>query len=129
MSEAIQEAFVTSVVQNLEKHGYPARRVALPLDKMYEIAHGKGLNFNKTLSTLEERGIAHEKTAEKIIFFAKDTASTMTPSPHEAMAQAAEMLKGMDPAQLEQLKTMVENMSDDERAAMLQRARDMGFGP
>lgn len=35
---------------------------------MYESAAAKDLSFNKVLEALAARGIAHEKTPEKVIF-------------------------------------------------------------
>ena len=65
------ETFVANITRTLEKNGYPSKRVALPLERMYEVAHEKGLNFNKALELLLTKGINHEKTAEKVIFFPK----------------------------------------------------------
>mgnify|MGYP000911122472 CR=1 FL=1 len=45
MTENEQDAlskFVENVVQNLEKNGFPHRRVAFPLERMYESAAAKG---------------------------------------------------------------------------------------
>ncbi len=61
-------AFVDRVVAQLEKNGYPERRVSFPIEKMYESAAAKGISFNKVLELLAERGISHEKTPEKVVF-------------------------------------------------------------
>ena len=47
------ETFVANITRTLEKNGYPGKRVALPLERMYEVAHEKGLNFNKALEVLQ----------------------------------------------------------------------------
>jgi hypothetical protein len=64
--------FIANLLTNLAKNGFPKKKVALPLEKLYESAHNKNVNFNKVLTFLaEEKDIAHEKTSEKIIFFPK----------------------------------------------------------
>jgi hypothetical protein len=60
--------FITNIIAILEKNGFPENQVSLPLEKMYESAHEKGINFNKVLEYLATKGIAHAKTTEKIIF-------------------------------------------------------------
>src|SRR5690606_31586434 len=66
--------FIANLINNLSKNGFPEKKVALPLEALYESAHNKGVNFNKVLTFLsEEKEIAHEKTPTKIIFFQKQT--------------------------------------------------------
>jgi hypothetical protein len=96
------EEFVLNIVKNLAKSGFPRNRVALPLERMYEVAHGKGLNFNKALDRLAERGITHEKTNEKIIFFAAPQFGDMMAEAQKIFAsmtdeQRAELLKNFTP--------------------------------
>ena len=74
---------------------------------MYEVAYEKGLNFNKALAALEDRGISHEKTSERIIFFPKADFGDM-------MAEAQKIFAGLTDAQREEL---------------MQKAKDMGFAP
>ena len=101
------EPFLANIVKTLSKSGFPEKRVALPLERMYEVAHEKGLNFNKALAALEERGISHEKTSEKIIFFPKADFADM-------MAQAQQLFAGM---------------TEEQRAELMQKAKEMGFAP
>ena len=46
--------FVQSVIDNIKKNGFPEKKVAFPLERMYELAEAKGINFNKVLETLSE---------------------------------------------------------------------------
>jgi hypothetical protein len=71
------EAFVEHVVGLLTKNGFPERKVAFPIERMYDSAHAKGVNFNKVLDALAARGITHEKTPEKVIFSNVAPALTM----------------------------------------------------
>jgi hypothetical protein len=124
MLESI-ETFVENIARTLEKNGYPDKRVALPLERMYEVAHEKGLNFNKALELLESKGIAHEKTTEKVIFFPK--AVSARPDFGAMYAQAQEMMKNMSPEQLKAIQDMVANMTDEQKLDMMKQAREMGL--
>ncbi len=142
MSDKSYDAFLDSIIANLKKNGFPGRRVSLPLEKMYEVAHSKQLNFNKALTLLDEQGIGHERTSTRIVFFDAialaanaadeplvEPAAAPPGSMQEMMAKAAEMMQGMTPEQLSQLQRMVESMSDEDKAAMMQKAKDMGLAP
>jgi hypothetical protein len=125
------EPFVDNLVRVLEKNGFPQKRVALPLERLYEAAYEKQLNFNKALEILLSRGIDHEKTPQKIIFFPKEPAAAIETDGakdlNSMMAQAMEMLNKLSPEQRSELEKMVMNMSDEEKAEMLRKAQDMGL--
>lgn len=125
------EPFVDNLVRVLEKNGYPQKRVALPLERLYEAAYDKQLNFNKALEILLARGIDHEKTAEKIIFFPKAPATAIETDGvkdfSSMMAQAMEMLNKLTPEQRSELEKMVMNMSDEEKTEMMRKAQNMGL--
>ena len=125
------EPFIDNLLRILEKNCYPEKRVALPLERLYEAAYEKQLNFNKALELLLARGVAHEKTAQKIIFFPQASAQSSEadrPKDFSAMmAQAMEMLNKLTPEQRSELENMVLNMSDEEKAQMMQKAKDMGL--
>lgn len=134
MSHNELESFTDHITSLLNKNGYPDKKVALPLERMYEAAHEKGLNFNKVLELLSSKGISHEKTAEKVIFFKSTPPETAAPASGNApnlqdmMAKAQEMLKTMSPEQLQQIQDLVGKMSPEEKAEMIKRAQAMGIG-
>lgn len=119
--------FVENLMKNLAKNGYPHQKVAFPLERLYEAAYLKGLNFNKVLEHLSQKGIDHEKTATKVIFFPLQSQSPLdqNPSPNlaEMMAQAKEMFKNMSPEQVAEIQKMVMNMSPEEREDMVKQAQ------
>lgn len=135
-------SFVENVVTNLEKNGFPGRRVAFPIERLYESAHAKGVNFNQVLDVLAGRGIAHEKTPEKVVFHPIERADVTAGakafagldvgalaglSVQEQMAAAAEFVKQMTPEQLGVIRSLIENLSDAEKAELLDRARALGI--
>jgi hypothetical protein len=130
-------AFVDRVVAQLTKSGYPERRVAFALERMYESAAAKGLSFNKVLEQLAERGIAHEKTPEKVIFAPAEVLPPLPPgfdpamfagmSQEQLMATAQTAMQQMDPEQLAALRTMIEGMTPEQQAAMIEQARKLGL--
>ncbi|MCP4600266.1 MAG: hypothetical protein GY847_07000 [Proteobacteria bacterium] len=144
--------FVQTVIDNIKKNGFPDKKVAFPIEKLYDAADKKDLNFDKVLEILDEFQIVHVKTPKKIIFYAKnsepmvevspetkdaphpmDTFVNMDQSvlqgmdPSEMMATAAQMMQNMNPEQLESAKKMYENMSDEDRAQLMEQAKKMGF--
>lgn len=128
-------SFIVKILSTLKKNGYPEKRVSLPLEKMYEVAYEKGLNFNKVLDFLKEKGTLHEKTAEKIIFYpepeendveASDSADEI-PDMAQMMQKAQEMMKQMSPQQIADLQRMFTNMDDSQKEAIMKQAKDMGM--
>ena len=154
MGETEYRQFVQTVIDNVKKNGFPDKKVAFPLEQLYAAAERKGISFNKVLDTLDEILIAHEKTPEKIIFYPKDQApSPETPAnPMDAFAQmapdlignmdpsemgkmsisemaaaAGKMMQNMSPEQLKSIQEMYANMSDDERAELMENAKKLGL--
>lgn len=126
------EPFLANLMKILEKSGFPDKRVALPLEKLYEAAYQKQLNLNKALDILQARGISHEKTSQKIIFFRQSMdhpfSHTETPNMAGMMAQAQEMMRQLTPEQRKDLEEKVLNMNEEERSQILKMAKEMGLG-
>ncbi len=140
-------AFVDRVIAQLTKNGYPERRVAFPIERMYESAAAKGLSFNKVLALLTERGIGHEKTPEKVIFAPAQVAPVEVAPPlpdagafagfdpamfagmsqEQLMAAAQAAMQQMDPDQLAAVRAMIEGMTPEQQAEMIEQARKMGL--
>ena len=152
MPEDKYRRFVQNIIDNIKKHGFPDKRVAFPIESLYEAAEKKDINFNKVLETLDSIQIAHEKTPEKIIFYPKDRVQQTAPPSEpdlpgidpgmfrnldpgmfrnmnfqEMMSAAAGMMQNMSPQQLEAIKSMYENMSDEERLALMEQAKKLGL--
>jgi hypothetical protein len=135
-------AFVDRVFAQLAKNGYPERRVAFPLERMYESAAAVGLSFNKVLEVLAERGIGHEKTPEKVIFApaaiaapipGADPFAGFDPTMFAGMSQeqifaaAQAAMQQMGPEQVAAMRAMVEGMTPEQQAAMIEQFRKMGL--
>jgi hypothetical protein len=129
--------FIVEITETLEKNGYPDKKVSLPLEKMYEVAHNKGVNFNKVLDFMKEKGIFHTKTNEKIIFSnidpdaavdlpvsgmpdfgGFDPSSLKGMNMSEMMKTATDYLKTMSPDQMAKMKDQLSNMSPEQMNAM-----------
>ncbi|MFM2415776.1 MAG: hypothetical protein RL385_499 [Pseudomonadota bacterium] len=142
--ESDLESFARLVVNNLQKQGFPERKVAFPLERLYESAHSKGLNFNQVLSLLATWGIEHEKTPEKLIFLAAPRPAATTAaspfagvdfsmlqnlSPAQMMAMVSQAMEQMGPEQLSAIQDTLGNMTEEERAQMLEQAKMLGLVP
>jgi hypothetical protein len=135
--------FCQNIIDNIKKNGFPEKKVAFPLERMYEVATKRGVNFNKVLETLRSIQIDHQKTPEKIIFFPRAPEPESKPAPagpfpgmdgasfdmDKMMSMASQMMQNMSPEQLASIQKMYENMSDEDKAALIEQARNMGIFP
>lgn len=132
--------FVVLVRRNLEKNGFPEKRVTFPIEKLYEEADRRGFSFNTVRDHLRELGIHTELTDQKVVFstvVASDSASaapidedllrnaqeflrTMTSDERERLQK---MMENIDPSALDDMRTKWETMTPEERAQMLAQAR------
>lgn len=145
--------FAQTIVDNVKRNGFPDKKVAFPIEQLYEAAEKKSINLNKVLETLDEIQIAHVKTPEKIIFYARDRWPLRSPAPigdesasgiadmmgnidpeilrgmdpSQMMAAAAQMMQNMTPEQLDSAKKMYDSMTPEQRAELMEQARKMGF--
>lgn len=116
--------FIERIIQTLKANGFPAKRVSLPTDKMFEAADNKGFSFNQVLETMKaEHNIEAEIGAEKIIF-----SQVKKPlSQEDLMKHAQEMMAQMDPAELRKLQEMFMNMTPEEKEEIMKKGKDLGL--
>ncbi len=116
------EEFLDKILKTLSDSGFPAKRVSLPTEKMYEAADNRGLSFNTVIEELRQRhGIDATVGADKIIF------STLQKPQEDLLKEAQEMMSKMDPAELRKLQEMFMNMSAEERAEIMKKGKDLGL--
>ncbi len=116
-------SFKDQVLKNLTNHGYPQKKISLPLEKMYEVADNKGLNFNKVLELLKAEGHESEITTEKVIFSPAQKEEDIS----GMFAQAQDMMANMSPEQLQSIQEMILGMSQEDREELLKKGKDMGL--
>ncbi len=117
----MKEKFIDQIFKNLELSGFPNKKVAFDVEKMYELADQKGLNFNNIIEQMKKNHpIAIEITTDKVIF-------SKTNTPQFTPESIQEMMSSLSPEQLEEIKNMYENMSDSEKEEMIQKGKDMGL--
>lgn len=119
-----KEKFLAMIENNLKSNGFPAKKVAFDIEKIYEIADKYGLSFNSLKEDLEQKNITFEVTTEKVIFLAIENQSSNN---QDMFAQAQEMLSKMDPAEIARIQQMYENMSEQEKANLMEKAKGMGL--
>ncbi len=114
--------FIEKILQTLRSNGFPAKRVSLPTEKMYEAADNKGLSFNSVLDQLRtEHKIEAQIGTEKIIF------SQSEANPQDMMKQAQEMMSKMNPEEIRKIQEMFTNMTPEEKEEILKKGKDMGI--
>jgi len=129
--------FVSLVLKNLSKNGFPEKAVSFPLEKMYETASERGFSFNKVRDALKLKQIHSEISGDRVIFTQEAVAEdpfdmskmaevaqkmfqNMTP---EQQAQMSQMIQNMDPAEIEKIKTQWDQMPADEKARAVSSAQ------
>jgi hypothetical protein len=129
------QKFIEQIVKNLESNGFPAKRVSLPMEKMFEVADNKGFSFNAVLDEMKSNHqVLGEIEDEKIVFSSIEAnIDVNTDDPLQGMDQAEmmkkaqEMMSQMDPAELNRMKDMFMNMSDEEKADIMKKGKDLGL--
>jgi hypothetical protein len=115
--------FKTQIKTNLTNNGFPDKKVAFNLEKLYELAEQKGESLNKILDEFAEENILHEKTQDKIVFYRAEQSSDM----EAKLKQAKAMMEQMDPKELEQMRNMFMQMSDEEKNKIMEEAKRQGL--
>ncbi len=115
-----QQSFLEKVQKNLTANGFPEKKVAFPLEALYEKADEAGVNFNKIREELKSLGINTETSGEKIIF-------SMDTDKGNLFKKAQDMMDKMSPEQRNELMNKFQNMSEEEKAALYEQGKKMGL--
>ncbi len=141
MSEDKNAEFIKLIIKNLESNGFPAKRVSLPLEKLYEAADKKDLNLNDILQQMQQEDkIEHSKELDKIVFSAT-TAPSSTASPFagidpealknmdkpEMMQKMQEMMAQLTPEQMTEIQEAYSKMIPEEKEEVMKKGKDMGI--
>lgn len=121
------QEFMETIEKNLMKNGFPQKKVAFPLEKLYEEADKKGLSFNKVREALQEKKIYAETNDTKIIFSSTDPKMNMAESlfkgvSSETMRSIEEEMGKLSPDQIAKAQEMLEKMSPEEKEALMAQA-------
>lgn len=134
------EDFIQTLMKNLEKNGFPQKKVAFDLETMYERAESKKLSMNNVLDELEKRGIHHRKKGDRLIFkpapqnssIPLDGMPNLNDINPDFLAQAQAMMDNMNEDELASTRNMVQerlaSMSPEERNQLFEQIKGMGLG-
>lgn len=115
--------FIENILKNLNNNGFPAKRVSLPTDKLYEAAENKSLSFNTVLKELKEKYLIESQIgADKIVFW-----QSIPENKEDLMSKAQEMMSKMSPEELQKIQEMFEGMSPEEKNEMMKKGRELGI--
>ncbi len=119
--------FIEKIIQNLNSNGFPAKRVSLPMEKMFEAADNKGFSFNKVMEVMKaDYNIDSQISGEKIIF-SQAQVEAKAESKEDMIRQAQEMMAKMDPEELRKIQEMFNNMTPEQKEEIMKKGRDMGL--
>ena len=121
-----RDKFLNLLESNLKSNGFPVKKVAFDIEKIYEIADKYELSFNALKEDLHNLNIEFETTSEKIIF--SKVESREFNNNQDMFDQAQEMLSKMSPEEIQNIQKMYERMSDVEKQDLLKKAQELGLG-
>ena len=115
-----------SIIQSIRKNGFPEKKVTLPFQAIFDSCKKNNLKLSDVLKSLETEDILSEIGNDKILFFQKSKQSQSDAGFTESniFKAAMDKIKGLDPKELGALKDKVMNMSEEERSALLGKAKD-----
>jgi hypothetical protein len=120
--------FIQLILKNLKANGYPDKKVGLPIETMYEKADDRGLNFNQVLEVMKnEHQVGAEIETERVVFFSLEQTNPNQPNQEDMLRQAQEAMANMSPEQLQQMQQMFMNMSEDEKAEIMRKGKEMSL--
>lgn len=158
MSVDPEDQFIEKIKSTLDKNGFPEKKVSLPLAKVQAAVEAKGLDLEMLLSRLTMFGYHSSIGTEKIIFsdseIVEEAPSNNGPaggifdelggmgdmfktldldalknmSQEELMGQVSNIMGSMSAEQQQSMMDMYQNMSDEEKANIMGKAKDMGLG-
>lgn len=123
----IMKEFVEKILQTLKDHGFPAKRVSLPTEKMFETADAKGFSFNQVLQELKTQHQIDSQIGPDKIIFSQVVVESQAMNPQEMLRQAQEMMSQMDPEELKKIQEMFTNLSDEQKEEIFKKGKDLGL--
>ena len=119
------EQLKQQILSNLQRNGFPSKKVSLPTDKLFDAAERRGFSFNKLADQLRLEGIEITIEADRIIF--SSISNTPDSSDFELgnlYQKAQEMMAKMSPEERENLMKQYQNMSEEEKASIMDKAKN-----
>ncbi len=122
-----------SIINSINKNGFPEKRVTLPFQAIFNSCKKHEVKLADVLKNLEEKQILSEIGNEKILFYsfehvlneAEQSSDSSDGGSNSLFKTAMDKIKQMNPGQLNELRKKVANMSADERAELMKKAKDM----
>ncbi len=130
-----------SVKQIIKKNGFPEKIVRLPFKPVYDSCKKSGVGLREILNRLEEEDIIGEIQGDYILFRAPNKridseVSENKPPANEfknpqgfpdltkLSALGQDYLSKLNPEQINQFRQMMENMSEEEKAKIMELAKN-----
>ncbi len=120
-----------SILHSIRKNGYPGKKVSLPFQAVFQSCKSKGIPLATVLKNLEKHEIQNEIVGDRILFHSKDCSKAEAKKsnpfdiPDGLFSEAMKKIDGMDPAEVEQIKKQVMEMSPEDRNDLLNKAQEL----
>lgn len=123
-----------TIVNNLKKNGYPEKKVSFNKDSLESFVKKHDYELDDILGEMEAEAIYSKLKNNKIIFSSTEFAEAAPEgnpfsgfNNDDMKKKAFEMMQNMSPEELESIKKKIDAMSDEEKAEMMNKAREMGL--
>ena len=119
-----------SILSSIQKNGYPAKRVSLPFQAIFNTCKNNNVSLTSVLKNLEAQNVLNEISNDKILFYHKDFKNKAPDKekpdiPENLVAEAMKKIKEINPADLEEMEKKVMEMSPEERNELMKHAKNM----
>lgn len=123
-----------TIMNNLQKNGYPEKKVSFTKAPLEAFIKKNDYDLDDILGEMEVEGIYSKQKVDKVIFSssefgepAADNNAFNSFNNDEMKKKAFEMMQNMSPEELADIKKKIDSMSDEEKAEMMNKAREMGL--
>ena len=132
-----EDALIERITENLNKNGFPDKKVAFPADKLNQIAENSGVELDMALSRLSMSQVFSKEDGDKIIFASSPELleeQEVMPSQETPSNPLGDLPFNIDPSMFagkskEDVKSMADNimntMTDEQRSQMMETFMNM----
>ncbi|MCP4749319.1 MAG: hypothetical protein GY866_00355 [Proteobacteria bacterium] len=119
-----------NIHRSISKNGFPEKKVSLPFKAIFDACKRKGTTLSAVLKNLEKQEILNRMVGDKILFYSQafekeKTEETPHDIPDELYAEAMKKMKEMDPAEIEEIKKKVMDMSPEDQKDLMNKAEEL----
>ena len=123
-----------NILHSLKKNGFPQKKVALPFQAVFQACKREEIKLADVLNKLKAENVFSRVMGDKIHFQAQEFGESAATSDekeeefdfsNKMFKDAMDKIQEMDPEELQRIEQQMDQMSPEERAELLKRAKDL----